>query len=212
MVSDEGSRVNAGKDTEYANHSYYCGLISVVPTGKTVTVENLVIDGAVIGDTTNPASARCGIIAGDVFGTLNTKNVTIKNCTVFGAFRVGALIGHVDANGTVNITNVTVENTTVKGGTITAALIGGINSNANVTYTNVTVTNVTTECSKFNTGVDNLSYETKSNGDKFLSFANGYCAYITDKYAWVEVKGETYNKTPENHAYYASSFNISKIS
>ncbi len=207
MVSDEGSKVNAGKDTEYAGHSYYCGLINQVPNGKTVTVENLIIDGAVIGDTTNPNSARCGIIAGDVYGTLNIKNVTIKNCTVFGAYRVGALIGHVGSNGTVNITNVTVENTTVKGGTITAALIGG--TSGTVKYSNVTVTNVTTECSKFNTGVDNLSYETKSNGDKFLFFSGyGYCAYITDKYAWVEVAKGTYNNTLEDHKYYASSDDI----
>ncbi len=148
VVSDEGSK-NAAATGAFAKVDYAVGMIREVPAGKTVKVQNLVIDGAVIGDTTNPDSAYAGIIAGSVKGHLIIENVTIKNSTVFGSYRVGALVGYVQSGGKLTLNNVTIENTTVKGATFTAALVG--QAKGSIEYqTPVNKTNVEVTTSDFN--------------------------------------------------------------
>ena len=73
VVSDEGSKVNA--TGAFKENTYYAGMISTVAKNTTVYVKNLVIDGAIVGDTTQAIanSARAGIVAGQVNGTLILK-------------------------------------------------------------------------------------------------------------------------------------------
>ena len=179
VVSDEGSKV-ASNTGEFADNTYYAGLVSVVPANKTVTVENLTIKGATIGDTINAESARAGIIAGQVDGTLVIKNVVIEDCVVFGQYRIGALVGAVGANGKVVVENVTIKNTTVKGTWITAALFGEVKATSVISITDLTK-DIKVEVSDFNSVGENVTDITTVGEDKFV---DGY-PFLSDKDYWV---------------------------
>ncbi len=192
VVSDEGSKV-IGNTGEYADNHYYAGLIKQVAAGTTVTVKNLIIDGAVIGDTTVPYedSARVGIIAGEVSGTLNIENVTIKNSTVFGGYRVGALVGSVTKSGTVNVKNVKLENVTVKAGSVGAVAIGEVRKvdGATVNFVNFDKGNVIVEA------LSNSTIEIKD-GEKYVYLWDStdskyaYFPQVTTKNFWVKTNNE----------------------
>ena len=205
LVSDEGTKANANANNEYADNTYYTSLVSTVPAGKTVIVENLVIDGAVVGDTFANISetARNGIIAGQVAGTLIIRNVTIKNSIVFGGYRIGGLVGSMAATGKVYIENVTLDNVTVKGGTNTAALIGDVKERSVVTFAgDNTFINVTVVAIPMGgtVGADEritYIYSAYPNG-------NTTCAYVTTKYFWVQ-HGYTWNDTADQSKGYVSN-------
>ena len=187
LVSDEGTKANANANNEYVDNIYYTSLVSTVPAGKTVIVENLVIDGAVVGDTFANISetARNGIIAGQVAGTLIIRNVTIKNSIVFGGYRIGGLVGSVAANATVIIENVTLDNVTVKGQTNVALLIGDVKANSKISIKNVAHVNCDVEAIDI-IGIESFVIEnelityTKNNGEYKQT-----CAHVTTKYFWV---------------------------
>ena len=193
VVSDEGSKI-ASNTGEFADNSYYAGLINTVAKETKVTVQNLVIDGAVIGDTLQKDSARAGIIAGHVDGELVIENVTIKNSTVFAEYRVGALIGSVGADAKITIKNVTFENVTVKGVTITAALIGDVNKAATVEVINTTTDGITVTLSDFNNyeGVIASQCAPNTNGDLFTNQGFPYLStnawWVLDGSQWSDYK------------------------
>ena len=205
LVSDEGNLANASANNEFANNLYYAGLVSTVPAGKTVVVENLVIDGAVVGDSSKALSetARNGIIAGHVEGTLIIRNVTIKNSIVFGGYRVGALVGSMKGTGKVYIENVTLENVTVKGGTNTAALIGDVKEDSVVKFAGDNDFSGVT--------VVALPMEGTVGADERITYVNGAypngnttCAYTTTKYFWVQ-HGYTWNDKADQSKGYVSN-------
>ena len=203
LVSDEGIKANASANNEYADNIYYTSLVSTVPAGKTVVVENLVIAGAVVGDSTGRVSARAGIIAGHVAGTLIIRNVTVKNSSVFADYRVGGLVGSMAATGKVYIENVTLENVTVKGGTNTAALIGDVKENSVVKFAGDNDFSGVT--------VVALPMEGTVGADERITYVNSAypngnitCAYVTTKYFWVQ-HGYTWNDMADQSKGYVSN-------
>ena len=164
----------------------HIGMISYVPAGSEVTVKNMVIDGAVIGETGDKRSECVGIIAGEVYGNVTLENVTIRNSAVFGSSSVGTLFGSVAEGASVTLKNVTVENTVVKGVKITASLIGQVCSDINsITATNVTKSNVKVKISDFNVIRETISDKfTDLNGDAFILDTENYVPHLTNNDFW----------------------------
>ena len=192
FVSDEGSKV-ASNTGVFANNTYYAGLISSIPANTTVTIENLIIDGAVIGDTTQAESAQVGIIAGNVKGNLIIKNVTIKNCVVFGMYKVGALVGEMGSGATLTIENVTIENTVVKGNNQTATLVG-INNGTITLNGDLNKTNVTVVASEFNSDYNPETIDVEGFTHSLVNSGSGnvYSPQRTDKDYWVYTTDTTH--------------------
>ena len=194
VVSDEGSKV-ASNTGEFADNTYYAGLISQVKAGQTVTVENLTIKGATIGDTVNPESAQAGIIAGSVAngGTLIIKNVTIEDCVVFGQYKIGALVGSVANGATVKVENVTIKNTVVKGTWMVAKLFGVVGNTGKIEFVNdVTMENVTVEPSVFNNAVTDTSKVIIIDGNQYVTSGSGTTGYpyLTNEEYWYVVSND----------------------
>ncbi len=200
LVCDESTNRKALELDAPNNAVTYVGMIATVPSGVTVTVKNLIIDGAVIGDCTNPYTGKVGIIAGAVEGTLKIENVIIRNATVFGFYDVGSLVGAVHTNGKVEITNVTIEDTVVKGAEGAASVIGTLRCDlSNVTVSGLTMNRVTVEVSEFNnsyTNTDGTIYTldfsktyTRSNGDVFIYDDGDIVPLTTDNHYWIRHSG-----------------------
>ena len=103
-VGDKGD--NTGKN-------YASGLIQVVEgDGVSVSLKNITIEGAAIGD------LETGGVAA-VVGRVQTKakveldNVTVKDTTINGKNKVGALIGQIMTTSTVELKNCKIENVTI---------------------------------------------------------------------------------------------------
>ncbi len=92
LVSTEYASL--GKRDEYVNKPYNAGFIAKVKKGAEVTVENLVFEGLVIGSYDTGSS---GVLAGQIEagGKLTVKNVTFRNCTIYGSNRTGIVCGSV---------------------------------------------------------------------------------------------------------------------
>ena len=96
------------------------------------TIKNLTIDGAVIGN-----NDFIGALANNAYSSI--ENVVVKNVTVNGTKRVGAVIGiH---NGGKYLKNCIVENAVVSGNCYSAGVISGMVNEYSNTYENCTVKN-----------------------------------------------------------------------
>ncbi len=114
---------------------YQTGIFfSKIESGSTVTIENLTLEGITTGDY---ETGSTGLICGLVQGTLKIKNLTIKDCNVYGMNKVGLIAGYV-SGGTVEIDNLTIENSHVYSSEGEAALlVGMIDPKGDVTVKNL---------------------------------------------------------------------------
>jgi prepilin-type N-terminal cleavage/methylation domain-containing protein len=146
LVSTEHGSV--GVSAEYANKKYNSGLFGDI-TGGTVVIQNIEFDGLVIGSYETGCS---GILAGAVASgaTLIVKNVTIRNCTLYGQNKVGIIAGSV--TGTVKLENVKIIDCIVNASEGEAGKLFG------VAYDNGKVT-ADADCSIENTVVNNVEYD-----------------------------------------------------
>ena len=189
FVSDEFVSLNANNPNSgiFTDNRYNYGMIKKVPADTTVVVENLILEDVVVGDTEHTDSAYLGLIAGNVEGTLIIRNVEINNCTVFGQYRVGALVGRLGGNGIVIIENVTINNTTVKGITYTSALIGQSAGKSKVGIIGDNTFNVSVGVSDFNLDgheyknveISDINYAILKNNGKDTGYPG-----ITEEYFW----------------------------
>ena len=115
----------------YPGKSYGYGLFGDIT--KDVTIENVTFAGLTVGDTDNIENGTVGLIAGYVKSgaTLTLRNVTFKDCTVFGYDKVGAIVGQL--YGTLKLENVKFENTKVAGSSYAASLAGLAYANSSIT-------------------------------------------------------------------------------
>ena len=156
---------------------------------------NLVFDGVTIAF--QEESAVSNVFGRYQAGNKNQFSVTVKNSTVVGFQKVGALVGQL--NGNVVMNNVKVENVTVKGTVEAAQLFGSVNTNSKVTGT-VTVTNVKVAynaTAKYSTTAAPASVAGINAGDTFVVWAgdNG-TAYegwvypsVTQNWFWYSKNG-----------------------
>ena len=171
--------VTDGKNAAGAASAYSYGLFGTIGAGKTVTVKDVVISGAVIDDPENPAQVgHAGVIAGSVTSTgkLIIENVTIENCFVRGEKKIGAAVGYIATGGTVEINGLKIENTTVTGGREVAAVIGFFQKGTVKGADTITKTNLTVE-------VDN-SYGYKYNDNNLTRDGDTWKAGVTTKDYW----------------------------
>ncbi len=181
--------VTDGKNAAGKPSSYSYGLFGTIGKGKTVTVKDVVIVGAVIDDPENPNQvAHAGVIAGSVTSTgkLIIENVTIENCYVRAEKKVGAVVGYIATGGTVEINGLEIKNTTVTGGREVAGVIGFFQNGTlkgadTIVKENITVTaddsygykyddnNITSDSGQWKAGVTTKDYW-------FVDNANGYKA------------------------------------
>ena len=112
-VRVDANTVTGIKSNTSSDASYYYGFFGHIPTGKTVTVENVTFEGVSVGDTKFANTSYLGVVAGYAQGTLNVTNVTINNAYVFGASKIGAVVGGSDK--AVKLENVDVTATRVEG-------------------------------------------------------------------------------------------------
>ena len=105
------------------NRAYYAGIVGEVKSGSHITISNLTIENAVIGDPSISQVALVGAVRGDASVTFD--NVHIKNTTFIGLQKVGTFVAYVSSSAaTVKIeANCTAENVTVEA---VAGLNGGI--------------------------------------------------------------------------------------
>ena len=143
--SDENALTSTGG--EFAVNEYGFGFIGTVEKGATVTIKDVTLEGFFSGNTIGnheKGANTVGLIAGYVYGTLILENVTIKNSTVYGYQKVGAIVGQI-LGGEVILKNVTFENVTVIGNTEVATIAGIMNSTATITLENTTTDGITVE-------------------------------------------------------------------
>ncbi|MBQ2944978.1 MAG: prepilin-type N-terminal cleavage/methylation domain-containing protein [Clostridia bacterium] len=173
------------------------GMIACVPQGITVTVKNVIIDGAVVGDVGRSYFESVGIIAGRVEGTLIVENVIIKDSFAFGCRDIGALVGTVANGGKVIAKNVTFENSEISGAEKVASVIGYVDITQGITLENIVKTNVKVVASGFNDNYikgDGTVYDfdyfntyTDFRGDEHLYDDGHYWAHCTDNDYWVRL-------------------------
>ena len=193
LRSDENNTVGTG---EMEGKKYGYGMIPVV--SGTVTIKDVVIDGMIVEDTSTNNNGIMGFIAGTVNGTLNLENVTIKNSSIAGMQKIGAIAGYVINNGAVNMKNVTVENVTVAGDLEVAQLFGSVGTTNKISAENVTVKNVTTS---LRTGTDYTvaaapaGLEGLTEGDSYVTWDNETAPYIGWVYAGATSNWYWYQKT-----------------
>ena len=135
---------------EFAGVQYGYGFIGEVPAGKTVTIKDVTLDGLFSGSANVTGDVRTlGLIAGYVKGTLVLENVTIKNATVSGYQKVGAIAGQI-LGGTVILKNVTFVSVTVDGTYEVATIAGIVDKNSTITLENTTTDGITITTSTTN--------------------------------------------------------------
>ncbi len=111
---------------EYEGHKYGFGLFGEV-NGK-VVIENVTISGLNVGKSEgshNGGANTVGLVAGYIYGTVELKGVTFKDCVVNGYQKVGGIVGQL--HGTLNMTNVNFENVSVNGYVEVAKVAGIVN-------------------------------------------------------------------------------------
>lgn len=143
--SDENAVTSTGG--EFAGNGYGFGFVGTVEKGATVTIKDITLEGLFSGNTIGnheKGANTTGLIAGYVYGTLILENVTIKNSTVYGYQKVGAIVGQI-LGGTVILKNVTFENVSVIGNTEVATIAGIMNSTGTITLENTTTNGITVE-------------------------------------------------------------------
>jgi hypothetical protein len=144
LVSTEYASL--GVKDEYENKPYNAGFIAKVKKGAEVTVENLVFEGLVIGSYDTGSS---GVLAGQIVkgGKLTVRNVTFRNCTIYGSNRTGIVCGSV--GGELVLQNVKIIDCVVNGCEGEAGMIfgssfvgGSIKADKNCSIENTVVNNV----------------------------------------------------------------------
>ena len=117
----------AVRDMDRKNNSdrtYYAGIVGEVKSGSHITISNLTIENAVIGD---PSISQVGLVgAVRKNASVTFDNVHIKNTTFTGMQKVGAFVAYVSQSDTAVVTikaNCSAENVTVEA---VAGLNGGI--------------------------------------------------------------------------------------
>ena len=187
---------------EYAGHEYGFGFVGEIPTGKTVTIKDVTLDGLFAGNTVGThedGANTTGLIAGYVRGTLILENVKITNSTVYGYQKVGAIVGQV-LGGTVILKNVTFKNVTVIGNTEVATIAGIVNTTGTITLENTTTEGITVSSTangqfkKADLTAKGVTINGNDNNTFILTESDSYAAYgadaivfgaVTTDWAWV---------------------------
>jgi len=94
----------------YANKKYHSGLFGKTKGNVQILIKDVTFDGLVMG---NYETGSTGILFGaiDTNTTVTLKNVTFKNCTVYGLNKVGLIAGGI--YGTLKLDGVNIENCVV---------------------------------------------------------------------------------------------------
>jgi hypothetical protein len=105
LVSTEYASV--GTSGVHANKQYNSGLLGKIEGTANIVIENVEFDGLVMGSYEIGSS---GILAGQIGSgvTLTVKNVTFRNCTIYGQNKVGIICGSVSGTGKLILQNVKI--------------------------------------------------------------------------------------------------------
>lgn len=198
---------------------YQFGLFSSISKGS-VTIENLVCDRWTSGTENYWKTGNVGLIAGNVNGTLNLDNVTVKNSTVYGYQKVAALVGTSNA-ATISVKNIKTENVNVYACFEVAKLIGNVarsNGAVNIRFDATTIDTSGITCNFWQNAInadlsDGETYEfvtvDSQNGSyiKFNFVDNYLYPGMTNEYTWYS-HGESWTQDNINGTSWAVSNNI----
>lgn len=199
---------------------YGYSIFGKIESGKTVTVQNVIISDVVIKDDSEGASGHAGILAGSVYGTLDVDNVVINNCEVYGKEDAGLVAGFLSSGASVTLNKVTATDSNVTGVWFVAKAIGSVSYSSSVTITDCNFDGVTValayddativKLEKEDTGKDG-TVKTDGAGNKYFCVLNDEPAtgtfmdvaygLITNEYYWrgklsvnfVTLDGREYN-------------------
>lgn len=162
LVSTEYASV--GTSGVHANKQYNSGLLGKIEGTANIVIENVEFDGLVMGSYEIGSS---GILAGQIGKdvTLTVKNVTFRNCTIYGQNKVGIICGSV--SGKLILQNVKIIDCVVNASEGEAGKLFG------VAFPGATIT-ADEDCSiNDNTVVNNVEYGlheiVEIDGGKFIT-------------------------------------------
>ncbi len=141
---------------------YGRGLLNNLSAGS--SVKNLIIEDVVIDSEPNQGNIS-GIVAGYSYGCV-FENITVRNCTIVGYGKNGAVVGCCSGSGTTQFINCAVENVTIHARYENGGILGILQGNHVVSFTNCPEPEVT-----FIQYRDNLNTNTDG------SAKNGFLTY-----------------------------------
>ncbi|MGN1195877.1 MAG: hypothetical protein ACI4SB_10375 [Acutalibacteraceae bacterium] len=134
-LDGNGHTIRQPRITIASNGYYYCGLIA---TANYATVKDLTVEDAVMGSRYINGSAA---ILGNCVVKAVFENITVKNSTINGYGKVGAILGlNNDTTADLTFRNIKAENNTVVAVYNAGGIAGLIKRAATLNYSDVTVT------------------------------------------------------------------------